>query len=88
MSDGDRVAIAEAMTDMKEGSVIEALISNGPPICPNMTDAEFRRMVLTLCDRAVQMIDVRLVDLRKWGRSNVNASQRGLAQAMKRFGSV
>ena len=67
MSDGDRVEIAEAMTDTKEGSLIEALISNGPPICPNMTDAEFRRMVLTLRDRAVQMIDVRLVDLRKWG---------------------
>ncbi|PXX32288.1 MULTISPECIES: M35 family metallo-endopeptidase [Burkholderia] len=63
----NRVEIAEAVTDTIEGSMIEALISNGPPICPNMTDAEFRRTVLTLRDSAVKMIDVRLADLSKWG---------------------
>ncbi|MBN3817089.1 hypothetical protein G3N57_10930 [Paraburkholderia sp. Se-20369] len=67
MSETHRVAIAEAMTDTAQGSLIEALVEKSPPICPNMTDAEFRRTVLTLRDRAVQMIDSRLTELRRWG---------------------
>lgn len=48
---------SSAMTNTTHGSKVELLLAvDGPPICDNMTDAEFRKKVLTLRDDAVTII--------------------------------
>ncbi|MGV2290818.1 M35 family metallo-endopeptidase [Trinickia sp. YCB016] len=68
MSGEDWVEVGSGVANTKPDSNVNIFLSlEGPPICPNMTDVEFRRKVMTLRDRAVQMIEVRLADLRGWG---------------------
>ncbi|RQS02802.1 hypothetical protein DIE07_33640 [Burkholderia sp. Bp9002] len=46
--------------------VVVPLSLNGPPICPNMTDAEFRKLVLGLRDEAVVIVRQRIAELVRW----------------------
>jgi len=54
------------MNRIPDSNVDIYLDLNAPPICPNMTDAEFRTMVLKNRDRAVAHVEARLSDLRRW----------------------
>ncbi|VWC52372.1 M35 family metallo-endopeptidase [Burkholderia lata] len=59
-----------AVTNTTHGSKVELLLTvDGPPICENMTDAEFRRKVLTLRDDAVKIITQRIYELDAWKES-------------------
>ncbi|RQU72571.1 hypothetical protein DF141_19910 [Burkholderia cenocepacia] len=56
-----------AITNTTRGSTVELLLAvDGPPICKNMTDAEFRKKVLTLRDDAVEIITQRIDELDAW----------------------
>lgn len=56
-----------AVTNTTPGSKVELFLAlNGPPICKNMTDAEFRKRVLTLRDEAVKVIAQRNHELSAW----------------------
>ncbi|WP_260463904.1 hypothetical protein [Burkholderia sp. Bp8963] len=56
-----------AVTNTTPGSTVEIFLSlSGPPICENMTDAEFRKKVLTLRDEALKIIAQRIHELVAW----------------------
>ncbi|WP_175715453.1 M35 family metallo-endopeptidase [Burkholderia ambifaria] len=58
---------SSAMTNTTHGSKVELLLAvDGPPICDNITDAEFRKKVLTLRDDAVKIITHRIYELDAW----------------------
>jgi hypothetical protein len=50
--------VATGMTNDTPGSCVEVPI-NTTPICPNMTNAQFRKLMINLRDIAVKMIDER-----------------------------
>jgi hypothetical protein len=54
-----------AVTNTNPGSMVDVVI-NTTPICPNMSNAEFRAQVMTLRDDAVVLIDKRITALRSW----------------------
>jgi peptidyl-Lys metalloendopeptidase len=61
------VEVGTATTNRIPDSNVDIFLDlDGPPICPNMTDAEFRTMVLKNRDRAVTHVEARLSDLRRW----------------------
>ncbi|WP_353254675.1 M35 family metallo-endopeptidase [Burkholderia anthina] len=56
-----------AVANTVHGSKVELLLAvDEPPICENMTDAEFRTRVLTLRDDAVKIITQRIDELDAW----------------------
>ncbi|WP_269503818.1 M35 family metallo-endopeptidase [Burkholderia sp. IMCC1007] len=54
-----------AVTNTNPGSMVEITI-NTDKICQNMTNKEFREMVLSKCDRAAALVDQRIKDLQRW----------------------
>ncbi|MBN3816315.1 hypothetical protein G3N57_06645 [Paraburkholderia sp. Se-20369] len=65
--DGEWIHVGSGETNPVSGSrVVVPLSLNGPPICPNMSDAEFRRLVLGLRDEAVAITKQRIVELMRW----------------------
>ncbi|MCC8396202.1 hypothetical protein LJ656_26795 [Paraburkholderia sp. MMS20-SJTR3] len=54
-----------AFTNTTPGSMRDVFI-NTTPICPNMTNAEFRAKVLGLRDEAVDLVEIRLAALKSW----------------------
>ncbi|HGL6714752.1 M35 family metallo-endopeptidase [Burkholderia contaminans] len=64
---GDWIHVGKGESNTVRGSkVVIPLSLNGPPICPNMTDAEFRKLVLGLRDEAVVITKQRIADLARW----------------------
>jgi peptidyl-Lys metalloendopeptidase len=59
---------AGAVTNTNPGSMVHVIIDT-TPICPNMTDAEFRATVMKLRDDAVVLVDKRLAALKMWALS-------------------
>jgi peptidyl-Lys metalloendopeptidase len=57
-----------AVTNTNPGSMVHVKI-DATPICPNMTDAEFRTTVMKLRDDAVVLIEKRIAALKKWDAS-------------------
>lgn len=55
------------MTNAIEGSSVIVDV-NMERICPNMTNAKFREVVLSCRDEAARLIDVRLTDLMRWSQ--------------------
>ncbi|QVN17746.1 hypothetical protein JYG32_15995 [Burkholderia pyrrocinia] len=56
-----------AVTNTKRDSRVDLFLTvDGPPICENMTDAEFRKKVLALRDDAVKIVAQRLHELSAW----------------------
>ncbi|MFL9893801.1 M35 family metallo-endopeptidase [Paraburkholderia sp. RL17-381-BIF-C] len=68
MSDYEYVTLHDsAVTNTNPNSNVNVLVDmGGPPICENMTDAQFRVKVLTLRDEAVKVIAQRLQELSTW----------------------
>jgi peptidyl-Lys metalloendopeptidase len=61
------VEVATGMTNTTPGSNVDVFLSmDGLPICPNMTDAEFRKRVLKLRDEAVLQVGKRITELQRW----------------------
>jgi len=56
-------------TNTNPGSMVEVTI-NTEKICPNMTNKEFREMVLSIRDRAVSLVDKRITDLQRWSSTD------------------
>lgn len=64
---GEWIHVGKGESNTVRGSkVVIPLSLNGPPICPNMTDAEFRKLVLGLRDEAVVITKQRIVELARW----------------------
>ncbi|MBC8736564.1 hypothetical protein F6X40_06975 [Paraburkholderia sp. UCT31] len=57
-----------AVTNTNPGSMVYVTIDT-TPICPNMTDAEFRAKVMKLRDDAVVLVDKRIAALNTWSLS-------------------
>lgn len=57
-----------AVTNTNPGSMVHVRIDT-TPICPNMTDAEFRTKVMGLRDDAVMLVEKRLAALKTWDLS-------------------
>src|ERR1700709_2132296 len=71
MPEENWVEVGTATTNRIPDSNVEIFLDlNGPPICPNMTDAEFRTMVLKSRDKAVTHVEARLLDLRRWSEKD------------------
>jgi peptidyl-Lys metalloendopeptidase len=70
-NDDNYVEVATSTTNATEGSNVDVFLSmDGPPICPDMTDAEFRKTILKLRDDAIILIDKRLSELRRWSAAD------------------
>lgn len=69
MSDYEFVTVHDsAVTNTNPNSMVTVTVdTSGSPICDNMSDAEFRRTVLTLRDDAVRAIECRILELSDWG---------------------
>ncbi|MBR7943503.1 M35 family metallo-endopeptidase [Burkholderia cenocepacia] len=64
---GEWIHVGKGESNTVRGSkVVIPLSLNGPPICPNMTDAEFRKLVLGLRDEAVVITKQRIAELARW----------------------
>ncbi|RQU85229.1 hypothetical protein DF133_26705 [Burkholderia cenocepacia] len=57
-----------AVTNTNPGSMVYVSI-NTTPICPNMTNKEFRELMMRLRDAAVILIEERISDLARWDKS-------------------
>ncbi|WP_414443235.1 M35 family metallo-endopeptidase [Burkholderia sp. 22PA0106] len=68
MSEYEFVTVHDsAVTNADPDSMVTVAVdTSGPAICYNMTDAEFRRIVLTLRDDAVKLIELRIQELSGW----------------------
>lgn len=67
---GDRIEVAIGASNPVDWSVHRVdLDPDKPPICPNMSDGEFRSKVMKLRDDAVILIDRRLAALQRWDAS-------------------
>ncbi|WP_080423388.1 M35 family metallo-endopeptidase [Burkholderia ubonensis] len=58
-----------AVTNTNPGSMVDVKI-NTEQICPNMTNKEFREMVLSKRDRAVSLVEARVKDLQHWSAAD------------------
>lgn len=58
-----------AVTNTNPGSMVEVKI-NTERICKNMTNREFRDMVLSRRDQAVSLVEIRLKDLQRWSAAD------------------
>ncbi|WP_080415911.1 M35 family metallo-endopeptidase [Burkholderia ubonensis] len=63
-----------AVTNTNPGSVVNVEI-NTERICENMTNREFRAMVLKMRDKAVSLVEIRLEDLHRWSVRDKNRVQ-------------
>ncbi|WP_250503358.1 MULTISPECIES: M35 family metallo-endopeptidase [unclassified Caballeronia] len=61
--------VHSSMTNAVKGSSVDVYV-NTQRICPNMTNAQFRELVFSCRDEAVQMTDARLNDLRRWNQAD------------------
>ena len=64
-----------AVTNTNPGSMVQVTIS-AERICSNMTNREFRKMVLAKRDQAVALVEARLKDLSRWSASDQERVQR------------
>ena len=56
-----------AVTNTVPGSKLKVFLTlNGPPICPTMTDAEFRKLMMQLRDEGADLVRERLKRLAEW----------------------
>jgi len=68
--DNQYVEVATGVTNTTPNSNVDVFLSlDGPPICTNMSDSEFRKQVMKLRDDAVMLIDKRLNELARWDHS-------------------
>lgn len=59
--------VATATSNTTTNSNVDVFVSmDGPPLCSNMTDAQFRKAVLELRDEAVVLTRQRIVELSRW----------------------
>ncbi|WP_018431820.1 M35 family metallo-endopeptidase [Paraburkholderia atlantica] len=58
-----------AVTNTNPASMVDVVI-NTDKICPNMSNKDFREMVLKCRDRAVGFLETRLKDLARWSASD------------------
>src|SRR5471032_3331311 len=67
MPEENWVEVGRATTNRIPDSNVDIFLDlDGPPICPNMTDAEFRETVVTLAKKAVMLTDRRINELSVW----------------------
>ncbi|SMG38650.1 M35 family metallo-endopeptidase [Paraburkholderia susongensis] len=60
---------ASAVTNTNPGSMVHVTI-NTDKICPNMSNRDFRDMVLKCRDRAIGYVETRLKDLARWSAAD------------------
>ncbi|UEP24236.1 hypothetical protein LL999_16425 [Burkholderia ambifaria] len=73
------------MTNTVRNSKLKVFLTlNGPPICPGMTDAEFRKLVMELRDEGADLVKERLKRLAEWAPEERRVSGRGLAPMIMR----
>lgn len=71
MSDREWFTVATTTTNSVEGSTFDVFI-NTTPICPNMTNAQFRKRVMTARDGALKLVNGRIILLSTvWSREKV-----------------
>lgn len=58
-----------AVTNTNPGSTVDVTI-NTEQICPNMTNKEFREMVLNKRNQAVALVEARMKDLQRWSTAD------------------
>jgi len=67
MPEENWVEVGTATTNRIPDSNVDIFLDlDGPPICPNMTDAEFRKLVMALSAEAVELITTRSRELASW----------------------
>jgi peptidyl-Lys metalloendopeptidase len=69
MSEEEWFHVGTTTTNTVEGSTVDILV-NTERICPNMTNGQFRSMVLKCRDNAVELIAERLKDLSRWSNAD------------------
>ena len=81
MPDSNWVEVGTATTNRIPDSNVDIFLDlDAPPICPNMTDAEFRRRVLILTKKAVVLVDKRIREVAGW-------SEYAQARVLDHFGT-
>ncbi|QIE25473.1 Lysine-specific metallo-endopeptidase [Caballeronia sp. SBC1] len=74
MPEENWVEVGTATTNRIPDSNVDIFLDlDAPPICPNMTDAEFRRKVIVLTKKAVSLVDKRMKEVGAW---DVKAQER------------
>jgi peptidyl-Lys metalloendopeptidase len=81
MPDQNWVEVGTATTNRTPDSNVDIFLDlDGPPICPNMTDAEFRRRVLILTKKAAVLVEKRIREVAGW-------SENAQARVLDHFGT-
>jgi peptidyl-Lys metalloendopeptidase len=62
MSDEEWFTVATSITNQTPNSEVEVLI-NTTPICPNMSNAEFRKRIMEARDNAIKLVKIRTTAL-------------------------
>jgi hypothetical protein len=71
MPDGTWIEVGTATTNRTPDSNVDIFLDlDAPPICPNMTDAEFRNKVMRLTTEANEQVQTRLAGLRRWSNAD------------------
>jgi hypothetical protein len=65
MPDQEWFTVATITTNTIEGSIVDVYV-NTEPICPNMTNQQFRALVMRLRDTAVSLVESRITALNNW----------------------
>ncbi|MEX3787712.1 hypothetical protein [Paraburkholderia sp. BR14374] len=60
--------VGTAITNITPGSISNVVI-NTTPICPNMSNKEFRGLIMRLRDAALTLINERIADVARWDMS-------------------
>ena len=69
--DNQYVEVATGVTNTTPNSNVDVFLSlDGPPICTNMSDSEFRHSVMKLRDEAVILVSQRLNELAQWSHQD------------------
>lgn len=70
MPNDNYVEVGTGQTNSTPGSNVDIFLTlDGPSICPNMTDADFRTLVMGHVARAVPLVATRIKELRRWPES-------------------
>jgi len=71
---------SSAVTNTNPGSMVHVTI-NTTPVCPNMTNAEFRRLIERLRAAAVSLIRERIADVSRWDKPAKERAARWFGRA-------
>lgn len=88
-NESEYIEVATATTNTTEGSNIDVhIIKDKPPICPNMTDSQFRELVMRCRDGALTLIEERQLQLDKWSKEERDRAKKWLGRSDENIRSI